>query len=215
MTFAEADDHFDGELSVQMGKRSVWDSTADTVLVIDGDLKLDDDLTHQKPWSACNTLIAVRGNLTVAGRIELYDMWAVGYCCPDLYVRGETRAQAIVGWPLEPENAVIDDWRPGRIRLVGAVHVGLVCLRESFEDFFNTDTIDVPFAFRNGPRRNNWIDNCVQVDLQHCYTQDLFVSEVRHERSVDASKILDRLVNAQAIIRFVPEAKKLLRAEWR
>lgn len=100
MTFAKADDHFDGELSAHMGKRSAWDSTGDTVLVIDGDLELDDDLTRQTPWRVCNTLIAVRGNLTVAGRIELYDMYDVGYCCPDLYVGGETRAQAIVGWPL-------------------------------------------------------------------------------------------------------------------
>lgn len=81
--FAEADAILDGALSES------FQGEYATVLLVDGDLTVDGDLLENLPGVEEAELIAVRGDLTVHGRIASYETY------PGLYVGGVTRAETL------------------------------------------------------------------------------------------------------------------------
>jgi hypothetical protein len=94
---ADADPRLDGVLS------AVFEGTYRTVLLLDGDVTLDGDfLPALRAFHRLNDVdvIAIAGNLTVSGDIEL------DASRPGLYVAGTTHADVLVGGDAE---VYIDD----------------------------------------------------------------------------------------------------------
>ncbi|MBG0814306.1 hypothetical protein [Planomonospora sp. ID82291] len=91
ISFAEADARLDGSLSV------CFQGDYDTVLFFDGDVVLSGDFPRSlaEPGGQGTDIVAITGDLTVSGRIALYDT------IPGLYVEGTTRAETLEGGDAE------------------------------------------------------------------------------------------------------------------
>lgn len=102
VSFEKADSMFDSGLS------NSFQGGYENVLVVDGDLSLDGDfleeIAKKAPSDAEYDLIAIKGDLTVKGRIASYDY------TPGIFVSGHTRGETLEGGDCEVYvgNATID-----------------------------------------------------------------------------------------------------------
>ncbi|MBG0830422.1 hypothetical protein HS041_21925 [Planomonospora sp. ID67723] len=91
LAFADADARLDGSLSV------CFQGDYDTVLFFDGDVVLSGDFLEAltELGGQETGIVVITGDLTVSGRIALYDN------TPGLYVEGTTRAETLEGGDAE------------------------------------------------------------------------------------------------------------------
>ncbi len=192
LDFDEADARLSGALS-----DSFQQSCYEDVALFDGDLTIDGDFSDamESLGAADASIIAVSGDLTVNGRIDLY-----GYL-PGLYVSGFTRGET-----LECEDCEV--YVSGTI-----TYAVYFCGNEGmgFPD------VDAPWVINHGrmlscepdealivdTRDSYWRGTDVRVDFDESNLAEAFVAEVvdHEEDEIRFDKFLERLRAGQPVLR--------------
>ena len=188
LSFSEADARVDGALS------AAFEGGYQTVLFVDGDLKLDGDLLAAltKTTKAEFDILAVTGDLDVTGRIALYES------TPGLWVSGHTTAETLEGGDCE-------------------IAIGTGTFKHFVYGYYNdgildTGDVDAPFVINSNhdlrvPKQKGakWIDNFGDDDDCDFTSANIGQSFVRDVLSkdgteVDVPKFLAALRQGKAVL---------------
>ncbi|GIG59871.1 hypothetical protein Lfu02_42430 [Longispora fulva] len=187
--------HDDADARLAGALSAAFEADCDDVLLFDGDLTLDGDfLDAVDEFLAGDAvdLIVVTGDLTVSGRIALYEDR------PGLYVGGRTRAETLEGGAAEIHlhdgaftHLVYGEYRDGALR-TGTVDTPWVI------DFDHEMVVDAPGAC--------WVDaygDAEHADFDRQGIVDAFVPEVvdPEDGELRLEELLDRLRDGLPVLR--------------